>query len=92
MKASTIHWHLSRAQDTRIGRQRLARFCEKNKSSSFSGAPYPQIGRDEWFFNIEYHFDNGAMITAQLMAGHGDKGYTVADHFEILEHLTKMGA
>jgi len=89
MKASTLAWHIARAKDTPVTNQRLARFCEKNKVSSFAGAPHPQIGRDEWFFEIEYHFDNGGMITAKLQAGRGNKGYTVADCFEIVNY--KLG-
>jgi len=84
MKASTIQWHLAR--DNQI---KLARFCEKHKTKSYAGAPHPQIGRNEWFFEIEYWFDNGARITVELMAG-DKKSYSVADHFQVMSY--ELGA
>lgn len=78
MKNSTIKWHLAR--DNQI---KLARFCETNKVSSEVRKNTYNDGEHD-YFEITYHFDNGGLITAELLQG-DTKSYSVADHFQVVE-------
>jgi len=80
MKATTIEWHLARDDQ-----QKLYKFCEKHgtitktviNSTVIDGQPY---------FENTYTFDNGGFITVELLQGGKDKGFTVRDHFQVVDY------
>jgi len=82
MKASTIQWHVAR--DNRL---KLARFCEKFNTRTQTELFTATVGDDE-FFQIMYTFDNGGYIVAELLHGKKDIGYTVNDHFKVIDYET----
>jgi len=69
-----MQWHLARDNQ-----DKLAKFCESYKVKSEA------VLFDETF-NIRYEFGNGSFIEAELMRGTHDKGYTVADHFQVVNY------
>lgn len=70
-----MKWHLSRDNQTK-----LHTFCEKHKLSSITDLE----GKDT--FTIRYFFDGGGMILVELLKGTKTKGYTVADHFQVVDY------
>lgn len=80
MKATTIKWHVARD-----GRQQLARFCEAKKVRS-SLELYTANDGEHDYFQITYTFDNGGFITAELIHGEVGRGFSVADHFQIVDY------
>lgn len=79
MTASKIQWHLAR--DNQLS---LARFCEKNRVKQMASEVFEVDGKK--YFNITYHFDNMGFIKAELRAGDEQRGYTVADHFQVVDY------
>ncbi len=79
MKASTIQWHLARDNQAK-----LARFCENNKVKSSTELD-TYSDEDGKYFQIEYTFDNGGFITAELKQG-DTRSYSVADHFQVVAY------
>lgn len=80
MKASTIRWHLARDNQAE-----LAKFCEKHETRSEQrlNTHKNEDGREYW--ERTSYFDNGGYITAELLHG-GEVGYTVADHFQVVNY------
>ena len=91
MNALKLAWHISRHHNTPVTNQRLARFCEKNKTKS-EVTTEPYLFEDgKKYFNITYYFDNGGWIEAELQAGDENQGYTVADHFQVADYRLEGG-
>lgn len=74
MKNSTLQWHLARDNC-----EKLAKFCEQNKTSNST-----ELFDDT--FNIRYEFDNGGYIVAELLRGKENKSYSVVDHFQVVDY------
>lgn len=85
MKASTIQWHLARIKDTPLSRQKLGRFCSKHGKVSKTVLNSTVTGSQSYFENT-YTFDNGGHITVELLQGAKNKGYTVSDHFKVINY------
>lgn len=79
MKNSTVQWHLARDNE-----EKLARFCMKQGTVSNVSEVYEIEGKG--YFTTTFNFDNGAMIKAELKAGDKYRGYTVADHFAVVDY------
>ncbi len=83
MTASKIQWHLAR--DNQLS---LHKFCEKNRVKQIASPVFEVDGKK--YFTITYHFDNMGFVKAELRAGDANRGYTVADHFQVVEY--ELGA
>jgi hypothetical protein len=84
MKYTTIQWHLARDNQTK-----LAKFCEKNKVRT-STELYTANDGEHDYFQITYTFNNGGFITAELLHGESNKGFSVADHFQVVDYALGM--
>lgn len=75
MTNSLMEWHLARDNQSK-----LAKFCEKHKTTSVT-----DLG-GERTFTINYFFDNGSNILVELLKGNDARGYSVADHFQVVDY------
>jgi hypothetical protein len=78
MTNSLLQWHLAR--DNQV---KLARFCEKNRVKQEVTDRYEVGGKG--YFALQFDFDNGSYIKAELRAG-DTQSYTIADHFQVIDY------
>lgn len=78
MTNSLMQWHLARDDCLQ-----LAKFCEKHKTYSEVKDQYQVDGKG--YFTMQFNFDNGAYIKAELLTG-DIRSYTVADHFQVVDY------